>query len=249
MQLERSAEVNVGYQPKPEGVGFHPDFRGNVRYKFIALPEDPDGQVRATMNLVRRYLRNDAQHPFFRQHAQKIADANPGDPIQAVWTHIKRDLKFQQDEDSAQRFEIGDARKPDIIEVVIRPIDQALLIELTGSGFEDCDGYELYAGCILTALGIPVSLVTIAADSEDLSRYSHVYLAVYPNGYSKSPRIALDFSHGDYPGWEARNLGRLKEWPIKVTMSEVFWDSVIPVGLLTGAYFGLKYLESQRRAA
>lgn len=229
-------------------VAFHPDFGQQIRYSIDPLPEDPHGQVRVTMSRLRRLLRMDSQDPWFQQHAQVIRTASQ-DPIKAVWDHCKQMMRFQSDEETAKRLETKDTRKEDAIEVLIRPIDQALLIQLRGIGVEDCDGYELYAGCLLTALGVPASLVTVSADEDEPSRFSHVYLAAYPMGYDKRPRIPLDFSHGDYPGWECPNTGRMKEWPIHYTVSEAFWDGLFPIGILAGIYFGVKYFEKREEAA
>lgn len=226
-------------------IGYHPDFGTDVRYEFDSLPDNPDQQVRATMRTLLRYLRHDAGLPFFQQHALEIAGKGP-DPITAVWNHIKQTMRFQQDADTADKLQVNDPRKEDTIEVLIRPVDQALLIMLRGIGVEDCDGYELYAGCLLTALGVPANVVTIAANQDHPGQFTHVYLAAYPQGQN-GVRIPLDFSHGKYVGWEARNTGRLKEWPIEVTRAEIFWESVIPLALLSAGYLGMRYLN--RKAA
>ena len=155
-------------------------------------------------------------------------------------------MRFQQDADTADRLQVDDARKEDTVEVLIRPADQALLIMLRGIGVEDCDGYELYGGCLLTALRVMASLVTISAHPDYPGRFSHVYLAAYPQGPG-GPRIPLDFSHGKYPGWEAPNKGRLKEWPIEVTRAEILFESIFPLAILSAGYFGLRYLN--RKAA
>jgi hypothetical protein len=147
-------------------------------------------------------------------------------------------MRFKRDETIADELQVDDKRKPDTIEVLIRPIDQWLLIKLRGLGVGDCDCFHMYGACLLLALGIPCSLVTVSADPERPNEFSHVYLASYLNGV----RTPLDISHGDYPGWEAPNLGRVKEWRCQPNAEESLCDAGLVVGGLVAAYFGLQFL-------
>ena len=193
------------------GVAYHSDFGQQVRYRFDWLPDDPDGQVAVSIAKMIELILEDACSPLIQERALAALTMGDGNPVVGVWNTIKPLIRFQQDAEIAAKLQIADPRLEDVVEVFIRPVDQELLIRSTGQGTEDCDGFELYAGCLLTALGIRCNLVTVAADPEDRSRYSHVYLAVYLD----SKRIPLDFSHGKYPGWECPNLGRIREWPIE----------------------------------
>lgn len=223
---------------------YHPAFGERVPYSFISLPESPDGQVRETCREVIRLIRYDAANSaLVKEDAHAYLKAGQGNPIAGTWK-MRDKMRFQNDEKTAAETDIKDPRLQDTIEVLIRPHDQAKLIRLKDVGFEDCDGYSMYAGCLLTALGIPVSLVTVAADREQPERYSHVYLAAYPEG-PKGPRIPLDFSHGKYPGWECPNLGRIQEWPVWITPGESLWRLIGPVAAAIGAYFGIRYLAAR----
>ncbi len=219
---------------------YHPAFGENVRYSFDRLPDSPDGQVRASIRKIIRYIREDAQScPGIRSDLDRALRIGGGDPILGIWKLIKGSMRFQRDEVTAAQLQTADVRKEDAIEVFIRPCDQSLLIQMKGIGIEDCDGFEMYAACMFLVLGIPVSLVTVAANGEHPDEFSHVYLAAYLNGQ----RIPLDFSHGNYPGWECPNLGKLKEWPVHVTPIETVTQLAIAAGVLTGAYFGLRAME------
>lgn len=224
---------------------YHPDFGANVRYEFERMPEDPDAQVRMAVRKVIGYLRADVCSPIIQEMARRALELGNGNPIAGVWKSVKSSMRFQHDDVSARRLEVDDARKEDVVEVFIRPVDQALMIMLRGMGFEDCDGYEMYAGCLLTALGVPCALVTIAAEPERPEQFSHVYIAAYVHG----KRIPLDFSHGPHPGWEAPNLGRIKEWPIWETAGERFCRLAAPVAALGAAYLALKWIERRGIAA
>lgn len=222
---------------------YHPGFGGIVNYSIRALPEAPDGQVRETINEALNLIRADVQAPIIQDHAFRCLKLGQGagtyaqQAIRGVFRHVKSKMRFQHDEDTAQALQIDDPRKRDIIEVLIRPVDQAMLIDRMGQGFEDCDGFETYAGCVLTALGIPVSLVTVSAEPREPGVYSHVYLACYADG----ERIPVDFSHGPYPGWECPNTGRLKEWPVTPSFAAQLFDAIVPVGVAIALYAALKW--------
>lgn len=215
--------------PQSSGVAYHSDFGQQVRYRFDWLPDDPDGQVAVSIAKMIELIIEDARSPLIQERAMLSLTAGNGNPVLGVWNTVKPLIRFQQDADIAGKLQIKDPRIYDVVEVFIRPVDQELLIRTTGRGTEDCDGFELYAGALLTALGIPANLVTVAADQDEPSRYSHVYIAAYVDG----KRIALDFSHGKYPGWECPNLGRKREWPIVLDCMKVGWVAAVLLLLAT----------------
>jgi hypothetical protein len=221
---------------------YHPDI-GPAVYSIRALPESSDGQVRSTINQVIRYIREDAKSPFIQAEAERCLKLGAGDPNKGVFNLLKSSMRFKRDEAIADDLQVNDARKPDTIEVLIRPVDQWLLIKLRGIGIGDCDCFHMYGACLLWAMGVPCSLVTVSADPERPNEFSHVYLA----SYWKGVRTPLDISHGDGPGWEAPNCGRLKEWKVQPNPEESLSDAALVIGSLVFAYFGLEYL--RRRAA
>jgi hypothetical protein len=216
---------------------FHPDI-GPAVYSIRALPESSDGQVRSTIKQIIGYIRDDAQSPFIQEEARRCLKLGAGDPNKGVWNLLKSSMKFKRDEAIADDLE-ANVPKSDIIEVLIRPIDQWLLIKMRGLGIGDCDCFHMYGACLLWALGIPCSLVTVSADPERPWEFSHVYLASYWNG----ERTPLDISHGDYPGWEAPHLGRIKEWRVEPNWQESVCDAGLVVGGLAAVYFGLSFLK------
>lgn len=221
---------------------YHPDI-GQAVYSIRALPESSDGQVRSTIRQIIRYIREDARSPFIQAEAARCLKLGAGDPNKGIWNALKSSMKFKRDEAIADDLHTNDARKADTIEVLIRPLDQWLLIKMRGLGIGDCDCFHMYGACLLWALGIPCSLVTVSADPERPWEFSHVYLASYWNGV----RTPLDISHGDYPGWEAPHLGRIQEWRVEPNWQETASDLGLIVGGLAAVYFGLQYF--MRRAA
>ena len=190
---------------------YHPDFGQVVNYSFEAVPDDPDAQVEIAVERVIGYALADSSDPLIQEQAQKCLELGGGDPIAGVWAHVKPHIRFKEDIDIAEALNVTDARKSGAVEVFIRPVDQARLIQERGQGVEDCDGFTGYGLCLLTALGVPCTLATVAADARDPSRYSHIYIVAYPGA---GRRVAVDLSHGKFPGWECPNLGRAKEWPV-----------------------------------
>jgi hypothetical protein len=66
------------------------------------------------------------------------------------------------------------------------------------------------AGAMLTAIGVPVGLVTIAADPAAPEVYSHVYLIAH----APSGDIAVDASNGLRSNWYAPAAGKAKIWEV-----------------------------------
>jgi hypothetical protein len=63
----------------------------------------------------------------------------------------------------------------------------------------DCSTFSMLIAAMLEALGERWEFVTVAADPEDPSLYSHVFVRAVS---SDGTRQTLDGSHGKYPGWE-----------------------------------------------
>ena len=103
----------------------------------------------------------------------------------------------------------------------------------------DCAIFSECIAAFLRVLGVGYEWVTVAVNPREPEIFSHVYLyAILPDG----SRLPLDASHGDYPGWEAPNCGRIKEWKVQPNWEESLLDSGLIVGGLIAAYFGLQFL-------
>ena len=200
----------MNLSPARLDTAYHPDFGQPVSYAFESMPEDPNAQVRMTVERVIRHILADCLNPDVQGQARQALELGSGDPIAGVWRAVKPYIRFRQDFDIAQDLGTADPRKASVVETLIPPAVQAVLIKLRGHGVEDCDGFTMYAGCLLVALGIPVTMCTVSAERARPREFSHVYLVAYPNGQ----RVAMDVSHGPYPGWECPNTGRKREWII-----------------------------------
>jgi len=197
---------------------YHPQL-GYVRYESEEMPEDADAQVERTIARMCQYALEDSQTFLIRQDSQVALRYGGGNPLEGVFHLVKGRMKFQQDVDTAAHLPNID---PDeVVEVLIRPVDVALAHREMGGVIEDCDGYSMYCASLLLALGIPCCYATVAADNEDTSRYSHVYVVAYPTINGQVYRVPMDTSHGQYPGWEVPNeFDKLREWPVDYGCAE-----------------------------
>jgi transglutaminase-like putative cysteine protease len=178
--------------------------------------DDPDQQVADTINLMAKYVREDARAPVVVEAAQEAAPSDdPDDVVEGIFYYVRDLIRFQHDELTAaplssQLAKVGLADIP-VVEVLIRPRDLLTWRRDTGKGpVGDCDDYAMLTAALLRARGVEASFVTVAADPSHPQQFSHVYVAAYP----PSGRIALDTSHGKHPGWEAERVGRREEWPV-----------------------------------
>lgn len=176
----------------------HPSFAGLIQFGGIAaLADHPDDRVAQTIQVMRRYAIEDSR----TWPVQSILRTDPN-PIQAAFQGAKDSLRYVTDDVLAAAFPSWNP----VVEVLVRPRLSAL-----GSAEGDCDDFSMLVASVLTAAGIPCRFVTVAADPEAPDQFSHVYVAAYA-----PDRIALDASHGAYPGWETPNrFGKIHEWSVQ----------------------------------
>ena len=220
----RVAGGQFHHQAGLSGRIFHPVFQQEMNYRADVVPDDPDGQVEATIRLMRGYKDEDAASREIQAEAQQISgsSANEMDMVCSVWSTTKGKIGFLRDEVASAPLDFLSRTYSDggiagnsspIIEVLIRPRDMA---SMKVARYGDCDDFSMYAASLLTALGIPNSFVTLAGDDANPSVFSHVYVAAYPlssDGSGRRVRVPIDASHGGYCGWEAPNpYARKREW-------------------------------------
>lgn len=218
---------------------WHPDYGQEVNYELHELPDDPDGQVEATISLMRGYVDADHLSPAVRRQVQ-VANGYGGDPLENAFAHVQGSMRFKNDDEIHGRI-FGKWRPGgmgDVIEVISRPIDTAVAIERGFRPEEDCDGYSTYASALLASQDIPCSYATVGADEQEPFRYSHVYLVAYPKtGKYAGMRVPMDTSHGKYVGWECPNrFGKFREWPV---YGRGDWTPLVMIGLVGWAAWRL----------
>ena len=205
-----------------------------LKWEATLTGDDPDQQVADTIGLMSHYVREDSRNPTVIKDAAQIAP--PGtDPTEAVFWHVKQLIRFQHDEVTAKPLESRLLKMGlgyPVVEVLIRPVDMLTWREDTGQQqVGDCDDYAMLTAALLRAHGIRSSFVTAAADPRIPGQFSHVYVAAYP----ESGRIALDTSHGSYPGWEvSEHVTRREEWPLEAGLAGWIVLSLIVLVLWAG---------------
>ena len=120
-----------------------------------------------------------------------------------MWWSIKHQLTFVEDDQLLP----GLTPNPPELELLVSPSVMVRVQEPRG----DCDDFTMLLCCFLEVLGCPWEIVTVAVDPHEPERWSHVYaVAVLEDG----SRLALDASHGSYPGWEvpSDHVMRYQAW-------------------------------------
>jgi len=202
-----------------------------LNWQAQVVGDDPDQQVSDTIRLMSRYSYEDAGSPEVKA-ALAEAEALAEDPVEGIFWFVKRLIRFQRDEVTALPLASSLARYGlegfPVVEVLIRPRDILTWRNDTGQPqVGDCDDYAMLTASMLRARGIPASFVTVAADPSVPDQFSHVYVAAYPGG----KRVALDTSHGAYPGWEVE-AGRREEWPIDAGLQGIALVGLIVLALV-----------------
>lgn len=189
---------------------------GQVNYELLEVSDDPDTQVSQVISLMTGYVRADARTPEIERDAAEavwqVAGQGQRAEAEAIFQYVKGRLSFMKDEHTAAPF-AGWLQAP-VVEALIRPVDMSVLCSDGGCRrIGDCDDFAMYTAALLRARGIRAAFVTVAADQRYPGRFSHVYVAAYPDGH----RLALDTSHGSFAGWEVADVTRREEWPIDST--------------------------------
>ena len=127
----------------------------------------------------------------------------------AVFWYVKHCVKFRSDEGTM--MQVGERA----LDLLTAP---AVLVRMKDPS-EDCDGFTELSAALLTILGVPVVITTVAADLDDPRRWSHVFLCAIINGRV----MPLDTSHGKAPGWMVPNnrINRWQTWTLDGRPSDI----------------------------
>lgn len=175
-----------------------------------------DTATRRTVQKMCELIRKSCTDPYVQQCAEyarqhfAMGSNDPGALAWGVFWYVKHSVKFRLDEGTM--FQIGERNEQDLLiapEVLVRMKDPA----------EDCDGFTMLTAALLTCLGVPVLIATVATEAEDPSRWSHVFLCAIVNGRV----MPLDTSHGPAPGWMVpkHRIHRWQTWKLDGTPADV----------------------------
>jgi hypothetical protein len=171
--------------------------------RFQGSVSDPDLATAQTVELMCRYISESITDPLVQAAAAQAAKW--GSPWAGAFWFTKHLMKFQSDES----LTLALLNENDNLELLITP--SVMLRSSKPQG--DCDDFVMLVCSLLCCLGCDYEVVTVAADPQDPSRFSHVYCrAVLDDGL----RIPIDASHGKFPGWQV---------PPARTFRTQVWDS------------------------
>lgn len=123
---------------------------------------------------------------------------------ESVWWWAKHALRFQHHDGMIRVW----FNETDQLQLLIGPD----LLLRTNNWRGDCAIYTMLICAMLRALGVRFEIVTVAANPHEPDIFGHVYpRAVLADG----GRLALDASHGAYPGWHV---------PREHTIRSQVWD-------------------------
>jgi transglutaminase-like putative cysteine protease len=177
---------------------------GEVSVERFPASPDNDLSVAQTVALMGAVIHASVEHPNViaatREACAGVAiDAPAWRKAQAIFSWVKRHIRFMTDEAILARYYgLG----PDF-ELLQKP--ELLLLFRRG----DCDCFSMLTCSMLQCAGVPSRLITIAADTDEPERYSHIYAAAE---LETGELLPMDTSHGPYIGWQAPWCFRRQEW-------------------------------------
>ena len=170
---------------------------------------DPDVATAETIEVMKRHIANSQRDPALFDACKKALalcglGASIEEKCEAIFAWIKSRVAFKGDDALIQSL----FNERDQLELLISP--SVLLRMERAQG--DCDDFTMLCCAMMQLCGIGCEIVTLAADPNDPTRFSHVYCeAVTPEG-----RIPMDTSHGTRAGWHVplERQFRRQEWPV-----------------------------------
>jgi hypothetical protein len=154
---------------------------------------DPYQATAQTVRYMARLVQHSLSDPVVFQCTDEALRvlAIAGSSSAAIWHWVKRSIKFVHHQELLRKW-LG---KGDSLQLLISP--EALLKMEAPKG--DCAVFSTLIAAMLQCAGYQWEIVTVACDRSQPGIFSHVFpRAVLPSGR----RLALDASHGKYPGWE-----------------------------------------------
>ena len=143
-----------------------------IALERIQTDDNTDTLTQATVKKMCALIRDSATDPLVQRcaaYAQKhfaCGSSDPGALAWAVFWYVKHCVKFRSDEGTM--MQVGEQA----LDLLTAP---AVLVRMKDPG-EDCDGFTMLSAAMLTILGMPVLVTTVAVDLDDPRRWSHVFL-------------------------------------------------------------------------
>lgn len=176
---------------------------------------DPDQATAQTIAIMSGHIRNGARDGLVAAAASEALaqfgmlafGLGNGDErmriAEACWWWCKNRIKFVHHEFLLRKY-LGER---DHLQGLISPEVLVRMDRPAG----DCAIFTEMLGALLSVAGVPFEIVTVAVNPNEPEVFSHVYpRAVMSDGR----RLALDASHGKYPGWQvpSSDVLRVQVW-------------------------------------
>ena len=160
-------------------------------------PFDDELATEQTVQEMCGHIRDSVDDPEVQRAARDavsglgLDQATPSNIARCVWVWLFNHIEFVTDDALLLKF-MG---RQDERELLISPAVMVRARKKQG----DCDCFTMMGCALLTCLGVPAFIKTYKCDRRDSDRWAHVCIAV---GLEDGSLMAVDASHGDYPGWE-----------------------------------------------
>lgn len=179
---------------------------GRTFTRLHTIRDTADEAVEDTIALMREYVFADVATPAIQDTLRLLligcATHDQECLAEHIWRWVWSSCRFVEDYELAEFLRPYGVNPDDVPEVLVRPSEMVRVRR------GDCDDFTMLVACLLEAAGIPWAFDVVAADPGNPQEFSHVYVLAFPNGNT----LALDASHGKYPGWEAPRVYRERLW-------------------------------------
>jgi hypothetical protein len=187
-----------------------PEFPGPSQVTRRNTSDDPDQATAETVALMQAAAIEDSTSPQVwaaTQGALRFQGSTQRGACEAIYQWVASHIHFRSDEPVLARL-LG---LDDELDLLIRP---ARLLTMRHPA-EDCDGFTMLCCSMLLAAEVPCEIVTIKADHEDPSRFSHVYCQAFPDQHTVLVMDCSQAAQHGYPcGWEAPEYFDRKTWGV-----------------------------------
>ena len=194
-----------------ESVVSLPQFPGPSVVTRRNASDDPDTGTAETVQAMQAGAVADSSSPQVWAAVQgalvSASGSSRAEIAEAIYRWICSHVKFRSDDPVLSAL-LGLDNELDLL---IRP---ARLLTMRRPA-EDCDGFTMLCCSMLLAGGVPCEIITIKADHDDPSKYSHVYCqAILEDGRGLVMDPSQGAQHGFPIGWEAPEYFSRKDWGV-----------------------------------
>lgn len=176
-------------------------------------PFNSDVSTRDTIQIMGRLAHRYAGDPYVVAATAQALSAGARtqrEMASAIFYWVRHNIRFVEDE-TLMYEEFG--IQPQHLDKELLIIPPLLLAMSEPMG--DCDDFSLLLASMLLCAGLKPYWVTVAADQNDLRKFSHIYVCVFLE--DENTHMCLDAGNrlpAVAPGWEESKVTRKAIWPV-----------------------------------